>query len=127
MSALVTRSPQDGPAGVPWSMLEKLSGAERLRLMRFICSFAWVDLDVHAKERAFVSRMMSRLALDEEEARQVKGWLEVPPRSEEVDPQEVPARHRRIFLDAIRATIEADGVIVPEEQEAYSILEELLS
>lgn len=109
------------------SKLAKLSRGERLRLMRFICSFAWVDLEVHAKERSFVARMVKRLTLDEEEAEQVKGWLEVPPRPEEVDPQEVPERHRALFLDAIRETIEADGKVVPEEQEAFDILKELLS
>src|SRR5262245_15168996 len=108
-------------------MFAKLSRAERLRLMRFICSFAWVDLDVHARERAFVMKMVKRLTLDADEAEQVKGWLTLPPRPEDVDPAEIPARHRKLFLEAIRETIEADGKVVPEEQEAFELIQELLS
>ena len=107
-------------------MLDKLSVSERLRLMKFICSFAWVDLNVHSKERAFVTRTVKKLKLDEECAEQVRGWLEVPPRPEEVDPTDIPERHRRLFLDAIRETIQADGVVVPEEREAFELLEELM-
>lgn len=62
----------------------------------------------------------------EDEADQVRGWVEVPPRADEVDPTDIPARHRELFLDAIRETIEADGVIVPEEREAFQLLEELM-
>jgi uncharacterized tellurite resistance protein B-like protein len=107
-------------------MLDKLSRSERLRLMKFICSFAWADLEVHVKERAFVKRMVGRLKLDEEEAARVRDWLELPPRPEEVDPAEIPPRHREQFLEAIRATIEADGVVVPEEREAFELLQELI-
>jgi uncharacterized tellurite resistance protein B-like protein len=107
-------------------MLDKLSRTDRLRLMRFICSFAWADLDVHSKERSFVTRMVKRLKLDEEEAAQVNAWLDLPPRPEEVDPADIPTRHRKLFLDAIKKTIEADGVVVPEEREAYELLEELI-
>jgi uncharacterized tellurite resistance protein B-like protein len=107
-------------------MLDTLSPSERIRLMRFICSFAWADLNVHTKEQAFIRRMVKRLELSEEVAERVREWLEVPPPPEEVDPTEIPARHRAIFLDAIRKTIEADGVVVPAEREAYELLEELL-
>ena len=108
------------------AMLDKLGKTERLRLLRFICSFVWADLDVHAKERTYVMRMVKRLKLSDDEAEQVRGWLEVPPRGEEVDPNDIPARHRKVFLEAIRDTIEADGVVVPEEKEAFELLTELL-
>jgi hypothetical protein len=107
-------------------MLDKLTRAEQLRLLRFICSFAWADLSVHKKERAFIERMMKKIKLDESCSAQVKGWLEVPPRPEEVDPTDIPVRHRKLFLDAIRETIEADGVVVPEEREAFELLQELI-
>jgi tellurite resistance protein len=107
-------------------MLTKLDSADRLRLMRFVCSFAWADLEVRAKERAFVRKMMSALQLDADEIAQVKGWLEVPPRAEEVDPATIPREHRQLFLDAARAMIVSDGEIDPHEHESLKLLEELL-
>ena len=32
---------------------------DRLRLMKFVCSFAWADLEIHVKEREFVGKMIS--------------------------------------------------------------------
>ena len=46
-------------------MLSKLSRPERLRLMRFVCAFAWADLQVRKEERTFVKRLMDQLELDE--------------------------------------------------------------
>jgi uncharacterized tellurite resistance protein B-like protein len=107
-------------------MMKDLSREERLRLMRFLCSFAWADLEVHAKEQAFVTKMVTKLKLESDEAALVKGWLKVPPPPEEVDPSTVPAEHRRLFLDTVRDLIAADGKLQPEEQEAFALLEALM-
>ncbi len=107
-------------------MMKDLSREERLRLMRFLCSFAWADLEVHAKERAFVTKMVTKLGLESDEAALVKGWLKVPPPPEEVDPATVPVEHRRLFLETVRDLIAADGELRPEEQEAFALLEALL-
>ena len=61
-----------------------LDREDRLRLMKFVCSFAWADLEVRDEERSFVHRMMKRLELDAEEQKLVEEWLEVPPRAEEL-------------------------------------------
>ncbi|MCA9529572.1 MAG: TerB family tellurite resistance protein [Myxococcales bacterium] len=108
-------------------MLDSLDREDRLRLMKFICSFAWADLDVAANERDFVSQMVERLQLDEEERAQVQSWLEVPPPAEEIDPLDVPHAHRQIFLDAARAMILADGRVDDEEVENLALLEQLLA
>lgn len=107
-------------------MMKDLSREARLRLMRFLCSFAWADLEVHAKEQAFISKMVQKLGLEPDEAALVKGWLKVPPPPEEVDPSSVPAEHRRLFLDTVRDLIDADGETRPEEQEAFALLEALI-
>jgi uncharacterized tellurite resistance protein B-like protein len=106
--------------------LDQLSSDDRMRLMKFVCSFAWADLHVHAKERAFVARMVKKLKLDKKEVKQVEAWLTVPPRAEEVDPAEVPREHRELFLQSTRQIIVADGEIHPEEQSMFELLEELL-
>ena len=107
-------------------MVSKLSRSERMRLMRFVCSFAWADLEVQDEERKFVARLMHRLALDDEERRQVEAWLKVPPPPEEVDPSQVPREHRQLFLDTMRELVGADQVLDPEERETLSLFEQLL-
>jgi hypothetical protein len=106
--------------------LKNLSKEDRLRLMRFVCSFAWADLHVHQKERDFVHKLVKRMHLSPAEAKQVEGWLKVPPRPEEVDPADVPHAHRELFLDAARSMIAADGEIHPEERISFELLEQLL-
>src|SRR5258706_16213759 len=106
--------------------LDQLSTDDRMRLMKFVCSFAWADMHVHEKERAFVARMVKKLKLDKQEAKQVEEWLELPPRPEEGDPTEVPKKHRELFLQATRQLIVADGEIHPEEEISFELLEELL-
>ncbi len=106
--------------------LSKLNKTDRLRLMRFVCSFAWADLEINAKERALVKRMVQALRLDAEEKKQVQGWLEKPPRPDEVDPTSVPHAHRKLFIDAIKAMIVADGVVTAEEVEDLKLFVALL-
>ncbi len=107
-------------------MLNKLSKQERLRLMKFVCSFAWADLEVQDEERSFVHKMVRRLELDEEDMKQVDSWLEVPPPPEEVDPAQVPPAHRELFLETIRGLIAADKRVDPEERENLQLFEQLL-
>jgi len=107
-------------------MLNKLSRPQRLQLMKFVCSFAWSDLEVQQEERSFVKKMMRKLELDDTERQQVEGWLEVPPPPEEVDPSSVPAEHRQLFLETMRAVIAADKVLDPDERENLDLFEQLL-
>lgn len=107
--------------------LDKLPKAERLQLMKFVCSFAWADLEIADQERRFVHKLVKRLHLDADEAKQVERWLELPPRPEEVDPAAVPHAHRSIFLTAAREVIASDGTISEEERENFALLEQLLT
>ena len=107
-------------------MLDQLNRKERLRLMKFVCSFAWADLEVQPEERDFVESMVKRLAMDDEDRQQVLGWLVRPPEPESVDPTAVPPSHRQLFLDAVQGVIEADGKVAPEEYESFRIFEDLL-
>ncbi|MFO0692402.1 MAG: TerB family tellurite resistance protein [Polyangiales bacterium] len=106
--------------------MKELDREDRLRLMKFVCSFAWADLEVKDAERKLVKKLVSRLGLDAAEVAQVDGWLEVPPRPEEVDPSDIPRGHRKLFLDTIRAVIVADGRVEQEEAENLVLFEQLL-
>ena len=107
-------------------MLDTLSREERLQLMRFVCSFAWADLEVTAEEREFIVNLVDRLELDDEESAEVARWLEVPPTADELDPADIPREHRQLFLDAARAMIMSDGEVDDVEAENLVILDQLL-
>lgn len=107
-------------------MLDQLDRRERLRLVEFVCSFAWADFEIQPEERAFVARLIRRLELDAEERQQVERWLERPPRIENLDPTAIPAAHRRHFVEAIEGLIGADGTVGDEERENFEIFQALL-
>ena len=106
--------------------MQRLSHDERLRLMKFVCSFAWTDLEVSAEERALIERMVEHGDFDLAERKQVVGWLRLPPRPEEVDPTDIPREHRQLFLDAVRAVVLADGRVVPGERDSLALFTELI-
>lgn len=107
--------------------LSQLSKDDRLRLVKFVCSFAWADLQIATSERTFVHKLVRKLRLDAEERELVEEWLEVPPRPEELDPAEIPREHRALFLATARAMIEVDGEIAEEEVENFALFEQLLA
>jgi hypothetical protein len=108
-------------------MLSDLDTSERLLLLEFVCAFAWSDLSVQSEERQFVHKLVRKLELSDADAEAVEGWLREPPAPEEVDPERVPSRHRRLFLDYAKQLIETDGVVDENEAELYDALEEILS
>jgi uncharacterized tellurite resistance protein B-like protein len=107
-------------------MLAKLDASERMLLLKFVCSFAWADLEIRAPERKMVKRLVKSLGLSREEAERVEEWLKTPPTADEVDPNRVPRAHRKLFIDAARQMIGADGEIDPAEQENLELFEALL-
>jgi len=106
--------------------LYDLDSADRLRLMRFVCSFAWADLEVQDAEQSFVRKMVEQLQLSDDETAQVEQWLKRPPPPESVDPTDIPSEHRQIFLNAALQLVGADGVIDEHEMETLSLFEKLL-
>ena len=104
----------------------KLDSKARMHLLKFVCSFAWTDLQVHQFERDLVMRIVGRLNLSDAETHQVAEWLEVPPRADEVDPTTVPFEHREMFLQAAELTIKADGRVVPAERDHLALFRHLL-
>ena len=106
-------------------MAASLSRDDRLSLMKFVCTFAWADLEIQDAERSFVNRLVDKLELGDDREMILK-WLESPPPGEEVDPTRVPPEHRELILDAARQLFESDGVVDPKEQEQFELLEQLL-
>lgn len=104
----------------------EMTVAERMDLLRFVCSFVWTDLKVAQAERDLVMRICGRLALHDREVAQVKQWLAVPPPSESVDPTQVPKAHRQMFLRAAELAVQADGKIAPAERDALATFRELI-
>ena len=106
--------------------MQELSREDRLRLLRFVCSFAWTDLQVSEEERDFVRRLVDRLQLSAEDRARVGKWLERPPDPDDVDPADVPVSHRELFLQMARSVVATDGRLEPGERDSLAIFEELL-
>src|SRR5512143_286360 len=103
----------------------KLGPRERRKLLQFVASVAWADLTITAGELAYIHRLVSRLQLSADEAREVEQWLKAPPPPEDVDPTTIPRDHRQVFLGAVRELVESDGGASPEEKESVALLEAL--
>lgn len=103
----------------------KLGAAERRKLLQFVISVAWSDLTITAGELAYIHRLVARLHLSADEAREVKQWLKTPPEPEDVDPTDIPREHRQLFLGAVKELVDADGGASPEEKESLALLEAL--
>ena len=95
-------------------------------LLRFVCSFAWVDLKIRPEEREMVARLVRRMELDEDEKEQVFEWLETPPSPESVDPHRVPRAHRVLFLREVESVVSIDREITPEERESVILFGQLI-
>ena len=104
-----------------------ISPQERMNLMKFVCSFAWTDLDVSQSERDLVMRMCGSFGLNDEENAQIEKWLELPPPAEEVDPTMISPEHRQVILNALEQVVKADGKVVPAESESLQLFRDLLS
>ena len=105
--------------------MNELSREDRLKLLEFVCSFAWTDLRVSDEERHVVRRMVTNAGLGADERQQVEEWLERPPAPEEVDPLDIPLEHRRLFYDSARQVLTSDG-LVPGERDTLAVFAELL-
>ena len=107
-------------------VLDELSAAERMLLLKFVCAFAWADLEVTDTERHFVRRLVKRLELSEDEAKEVEQWLAMSPAPHSMDPKRIPENHRQIFIEAVRGVIYVDGHVDPDEREAFDKLKAAL-
>ena len=108
-------------------MFENLSRDDRMLLLRFVCAFAWTDLEIHQGERQFVERLIARMELSADDRAEALAYLHVAPSPESTNPKLVPKEHRRVFVDAVRALIYADGDVDAEERERFEKLKAALS
>lgn len=106
--------------------IHDLDRDDRLRLMRFVCSFAWADLEVADSEKTFVRKLITELSLDDEERAEVEEYLRIPPAPEDIDPTDIPTEHRQLFLNTALKMVSADGVVDEREVENFALFEQLL-
>jgi uncharacterized tellurite resistance protein B-like protein len=106
--------------------LQDLDTESRTRLIGFLCSFAWADLEVQEAERSFVLKLLEQFMLDPSEREQAELWLKVPPRPEDVDPMDIPDDQRQVFLATAMQLVTADGQVSPQEMETLALFEKLL-
>lgn len=107
-------------------MLDKIDRATRLRLLRIVAAAAWVDGEVEDRERAFVEKLLTKIPMDEDDRKTVRGYLDRPPHPAEVDPTKIPREHRETLMGLISELVHADGTVGDAELEAFHELEVLL-
>lgn len=107
-------------------MFDQLNAEARLLLLKFVCAFAWADLELKASEEQFVRRLIERLGLSAEETEQVEQWLVTSPSPESVNPKQIPEEYKRIFVEAIRAVIYVDGEVDADERAGFEQLKAAL-
>ena len=57
-------------------MFENLSRDDRMLLLRFVCAFAWTDLEIHQGERQFVERLIGRMELSADDRAEALSYLQ---------------------------------------------------
>lgn len=107
-------------------MLNKLDPTTRLRLLRIVAAAAWVDGEVQDAERAFVKKLMDRLAVPEAERKTAYAYLDSPPHPAEVDPNKLPHDVRETLVALVKEIVASDANTTDEERETVQHLEELL-
>jgi uncharacterized tellurite resistance protein B-like protein len=100
-------------------MLDQIDRQYRLRLMRFLCSFAWADGKVQEQEKVLVRRFAECLDFDDEAIGNIEAWLKQAPRLEEFDTSGISQAVRVIFVEAIESVILADGKIAAKEHALF--------
>jgi uncharacterized tellurite resistance protein B-like protein len=109
------------------TMFEQLSRDDRMLLLRFVCAFAWTDLQIRDGERKFVERLLERMQMSNDDRAEALGYLHVAPSPEATNPSLVPPEHRRLFIDSVRALIYADGDVDAEERDRFEKLRTALT
>ena len=107
-------------------MLSDLTIEERLRLVRFMCAFAWADLDIAEREVALIRDLIAKLELPEAARDEAEGWLQHPPHEEDLHPYDIPDAHKRMFLEAAAELIGVDGHVDRMEVENLALFEVLM-
>lgn len=96
----------------------------RRHLLGLACLAAWSDLVVVPEERELVLDKAVKLAMGEDQIKEVESWLKgAPP---EFDPNDIPLEHRQLYLDTLLEVILADGRVAPEECEMLRLMREML-
>ena len=108
-------------------MLDQLDRTVRLRLLRIVTAVAWVDGEVHERERDFAKRLIERMKLSSADREIALGYLEDPPRAHEIDPTKLDRDRRLEVLILAREMVNADGSVNDAEQESIDALEALLA
>ena len=104
----------------------ELTTEEKLSVMRFICAFAWADLEIQQAERKLINQIMEVIQLAEEHRPTVLGWLDRPPRAEDVDPLSIPDNLKELILDAATGVILADGELQDAEIDLLDLFQQIL-
>ena len=104
---------------------KQLLREEKTLIFKFLCVLAWADFVIHPAERHFIESLAQKFNLEPDLIHMVKGWLQHPPRPEEVDPYSISQELLEIVLEQASLMAKSDGVIDIRELELIELLHSL--
>jgi len=84
---------------------------EKILIFKFLCVLAWADFFIHPAERKFIEELGRNLNVGSELEHRIKGWLQHPPRPEDVDPYSIPNDLIELVLEQASLLAKSDGII----------------
>lgn len=103
----------------------KLLQDEKQLIFKFLCVLAWADFVIHPKERKFIENLAKTFEVEPKLELMIQGWLQHPPRPEEVDPYSIPTELIELVLEHASGVAKADGGIDIMELEIIELLHSL--
>ena len=98
---------------------------EKVLIFKFLCVLAWADFLIHPAERKFIEDLSKRLQVGSELEHKIQGWLQHPPRPEDVDPYSIPNEMIELVLEQASMLAVSDGTLDHRELEIIEALHSL--
>ena len=98
---------------------------EKILIFKFLCVLAWSDFIIHPQERKIIEQLALDFEVGANIQHMIQGWLQHPPRPEEVDPYSIPTELIELVLEYATGVAKADGGIDIWELEMIELLHSL--
>ena len=105
--------------------IPKLLHDEKVLIFKFLCVLAWADFIIHPNERKLIEQLALDFQVGPNINQMIQGWLQHPPRPEEVDPYTIPTELIELILEHACGVAKADGGIDIWELEMIELLHSL--
>ena len=93
-----------------------------MQLFKYMCAFAWADMEIQHQEREMIERLIISLELSNDQRQTVLQWLDQPNTIPEIDPYDVNPDFREQIYQAAQAVVLSDGELTFNERDMLALL-----